>query len=307
MKIMPSVKSTLRNMAVRMVRRVRLHTSSLANPVLVYQMGKVASSSIYRSLKAVENVNVFHVHRLNPEHIARVRQGHTLRGVTAPNDDLGLHLFKNLICTRKPAKIISLVREPIGRNISAYFQNLKSFETVQDAHSRIEVDQLITGFLQKYSHDVPLTWFDLEMRATTGIDVFEYTFPKEQGHQIIHHPPYHLLLMRHDLADALKEELVRDFVGLRSFNLFRANEASLKEYAEQYRSFVDSINVPADYSQHMLSSKYALHFYSKEQLLKAHRKWTGVPDLNLTARAPDAKDPDFPWSARPWTVYSSVR
>ena len=240
-------------------------------------MGKVASSSIYESIKATGNVNVFHLHRLNPENIKQVKQEHLLRGASPPDEKLGHYLYKNLILSnRDQIKIISLVREPIGRNISAYFQNLKSFEFIKNAHQTIEIDQMIEKFLRNYSHNVPLTWFDNELHATVGIDVYKNIFLQKQGYQIIHEPPYNLLIMRHDLYDPLKENLIRDFLNLKSFHLLRTNVSSSKEYAEKYKEFITSIKIPVEYSERMLSSKYASHFFSDEELFDIHRKWTGV-------------------------------
>ena len=118
--------------------RTKRHRGQFSNPVLIYQMGKVASSSIFHSLKTTTDFNAFHVHRLNPKHITRVREGHLQRGDSPPiEDEEGLYLYENLIkpC-RTPIKIISLVREPISRNISAFFQNLQSYERLKNPHVR---------------------------------------------------------------------------------------------------------------------------------------------------------------------------
>ncbi len=269
MKITVSTLEYLKNLFFKL-------RCSTAKPVVVYQMGKVASSSIHLSLKATTDLNVFHLHRLNPENIELVRKERLRRGSLLKNEDRALYLYENLM--KNPpngsVKIISLVREPIGRNISAYFQNLQSFEGVQDAHNSIEVEPLIEHFIERYSHDVPLLWFDEEMRATTGIDVYEYTFPRDQGYQVIAEGPYQVIIMRHDLDDRLKEKYIAEFLELESFNLSRANEASSKEYADAYKRFVSSIKLPSGYVERMLSSKYARHFYSQEERRAFSERWT---------------------------------
>jgi hypothetical protein len=240
-------------------------------------MGKVASSSIYSSLKTSTNFDAFHVHRLNPANIASVREEHIRRGDSPPNEKDGLNLNEKVIRPRKkPVQIISLVREPIGRNISAFFQNLQSFEGIVNAHKDVDTEQLIADFLQCYNHDVPLTWFDIELHTTTGIDVYRYSFPYEQGYQVIDEPPYHLLLMRHDLDDIEKENRIAEFLGIESFSLIRSNEAASKEYADSYRTFTDTIKVPSEYAERMLSSRYAKHFYSRKECNAIYRKWTGI-------------------------------
>ena len=48
---------------------------SIINPILVYQMGKVASTSIYESLKLLRiGVPIYHIHLLNPTTIKRQKQ-----------------------------------------------------------------------------------------------------------------------------------------------------------------------------------------------------------------------------------------
>lgn len=265
------MNSFLKSLAQRLERKKEI---DLTNPVLVYQMGKVASYSIYLSLRSIEGVNVFHIHRLNSDNIAAFRLEQLRRGVTPPNKDLGIYLFENLIAPRMPAKIISLIREPIGRNISAYFDNLETFGGLKDTGSYLEIDELIENFMRRYHHDVPLKWFDVELKSTVGIDVFEFVFPKELGFQTISHGPYELLLMRHDLHDDVKAGLVSDFLNIQSFSIMRENVGISKEYGLKYKAFLDVIKVPSEYAERMLRSKYAQHFFSDEELSKIRHKWT---------------------------------
>ena len=230
---------------------LRCYRTEPANPVIVYHMGKVASSSIALTLKATKAVDVFQVHRLNPKNIEQVRRAYIRRRVAPPGiDSDGLYLYKKIIKPKKkPVKIISLIREPIGRNISAFFQAIDFFEGKDDAYKDLDTKQLIEDFLQGYSHNVPLTWFDIEMRVTTGIDVYQYSFPYHKGYCIIEAPPYNLMIMRHDLDDRQKEKCLAEFIGIESVRLLRANEASLKAYSNEYQAFIDSIKVPDEYAE----------------------------------------------------------
>lgn len=254
----------------------QLRPSYLEEPVLVYQMGKVASLSIYHSLKATNGVNVFHVHRLNPDNIERVKREYTARGVPVLDEGIGLDLYERLIRPGHPARVISLFRDPISRNISAYFQNLAVFEKGGKAHKRLATAELIDNFLQKYNHDVPLTWFDIEMKNTLGIDVYAHAFPRELGYMTLSSGPYDLLLMRYDLDDQLKCALIKDFLGLDDFSLVRVNTGDNKEYADSYRALIERIRIPRVYAQRMLQSRYARHFYTPGELDEIERRWTRV-------------------------------
>jgi hypothetical protein len=241
-------------------------------------MGKVASSSVYTSLKMTTNLDVYHIHRLNPQNIKLVKEEHLKRGDSPPLDHEGLYLYKNLIRHgKKSVKIITLIREPISRNISAFFQNLESFERIKNAHNVVSIEQLVADFIRLYNHDVPLTWFNVELFKTTGVDVYQHSFPYEKGYQVIDAPPYCLLIIRHDLEDKLKEKCIAEFIGVESFCLSRENEASLKQYADTYQEFLDSIKLPDEYIKWMLSSKYAKHFYSDEERCAIYKIWTVGP------------------------------
>ena len=171
-----------------------------SDPILIYRMGKVGSSSIYTSIRQ-KTKNVFHVHRMSPSNIQAVLQGSIRIGAKPPDDRIGLLLHKWIVLPRRPAKLISLFREPVSRNISAFFQNLDYFNNLNGESLELNADELIKNFLINYQHKVPLEWFDIEMYQTTGINVYKIEFPKCKGYQIVDLNPYKLLLMRHDLDD----------------------------------------------------------------------------------------------------------
>lgn len=246
-----------------------------AKPLLVYQMGKVASSSVFDSLKNTTDFDVWQVHRMSPANIARVQAQAEARGSVPPNDKAWELLYTNVVREPKvPVRIISLFREPISRNFSAYFQNLETFQS-KGAHKTAATDELIQGFIEGYDHSTPLTWFDDEMRSTTAIDVYATPFPKADGFQVIDAAPYHLLNMRHDLDDAKKEEVIADFLGLPSFTLTNSNEGAAKAYSDAYREFVKTITIPPAYAAEMLGSKYVKHFFSDDEVRAIYEKWAG--------------------------------
>src|ERR1700741_1041287 len=76
-------------------------------PIIVYQMGKVASMSVYTSLKEQYPGITLHRHELIP---------------TEWQDATLLNHANNF---HQPLLIISMMRDPIARNISAFFQNFE--------------------------------------------------------------------------------------------------------------------------------------------------------------------------------------
>jgi hypothetical protein len=237
-------------------------TQNASAPVLVYQMGKVGSSSIAASLRQA-GFNVHQVHRLVPENIARVQREHLQRGWPSPLPDAeGKRVYERLIRPRIPLKVITLVREPIGRSFSYYFQNLHKIWNRSDAHRAIPLQELIGGFQIDYPYsDDPLRWFDYEFLPTLGIDVYRHPFDALAGSQILSSGPYDVLLLRTDLNDAAKSIALGQFLNIPAPTLGSSNVTAEKDKRDAYRAFLSSIKLVPEYVEHMLDSKLARHFF----------------------------------------------
>ena len=245
-------------------------------PVLVYQMGKVASLSIIESLKQFPHLPIFHVHRINPDHIKQVRDSHYKKGHKLPGgDELGLSIFSQIIKPGKKVKVITLVREPIGRNISAYFENLDVFWKTGKAHKKKELDKLIYKFLDEYSHDVPLTWFDDEICQVLGVNVFEYDFPWERKYQQIQTEHHDILILRIDLADSMKVTQIEKFLDIKGLTIRNKNVGNTKKYWAEYKEFIQKIKLPETYVDKMLNVSYTKHFFSPHEREMFRKKWLG--------------------------------
>lgn len=241
-------------------------TGSAGEPVFIYQMGKVASSSIYESLKE-QGLCVFHAHVLNFPKDKAIPRGFEW------SIKEGKRLRSRLIDRGIPLKIITLTRDPIARNISAYFQNLDAIHQERDVHEKVSIEGLISTFLAEYDHAIPLTWFERELRDVTGINVYDHEFPKDKGFQVIERGTIRALIMQVELTNDVKLRLIREFIGHPGFSLKERNIASAKHYSAQYKEFVRRIKLPQEYVERLLESKYARHFYSDSDRARFREKW----------------------------------
>ena len=248
--------------------------SASSTPVLVYQMGKVASSTITSSLAPIPNISLFHVHRLHPDNIFRFQQETKARGWHIPryNDALGICLYNKFIKSGMPLKIISVVREPISRNISAYFQNLDFIWGIRNAHKKIHPDRLIARFMDEYPHELPLKWFDEEFKCVLGIDIFDYVFPRDLGFVQIDTDLYNILIMRSNIKDKIKQKLISAFFG-DDISLITKNVSKNKRYYREYKNFKQSIKFTDEFINHMLESKFTTHFYNQANIQQFQKKW----------------------------------
>ncbi len=155
-----------------------------ATPVLIYQMGKVASSSISKSLKSQYPGIVQHTHTFSEND-----QKWQVR-----------HLHNWAVREQQPINIISLVREPIGRNVSAFFQTFEKRISISFKDCNFSIEEFQETFLSKYRHDIPLYWFERNIDNNFNIDVYATPFP-ECGFCTYTKDNIRLLVMRCELDD----------------------------------------------------------------------------------------------------------
>lgn len=243
-------------------------------------MGKVGSWSIYDSLRLYGIKAVFHTHRMNPIRLKEITKKRVERylknkGPPPPDFTLAKMLYRLFVKNRKKAKFITLVREPIGRNISAFFQNFYIYTGVEYDKAKFSIDEIIKLFLNNYDHTNPFFWVDEEIKETLNIDVYKYAFPQEKGYQLIKKKNFELLIIKIEIDDSIIEEVVKNFLNLDDdFKLIRSNVGNKKNYSEMYQKFKQIVNLPESYIEKMLNSKYTKHFYSDREIESLKSKWT---------------------------------
>ena len=251
--------------------------SSSRTPVIVYTLSKTASTSVLAALQRIPHQAAFQVHVISPSGLARIRTAARERGIGGEHTwepiALGSTIHDCLIRPRRRAKIVTLLREPISRNISFYFEILDVLWKTERAHEHIGLDRLMREFAERFNHDRAIKWFDDEYQQVLGVDVYDHEFPRERGFLRIDSGPYEILLMHHDLNDRVKEKCMAELVGVPSIAISPRNQSIQKQYGETYRQFIERLRFPASYVDRMLDSKYARHFYSSEELARLRNKW----------------------------------
>jgi hypothetical protein len=268
-------------------------------PVLVYQMGKVGSSSVKDSLWAHGVGPVLHMHWFRPwreqdaaalpleeqqrhavaREIAQEKRAYERFSYRQKIRSLVLEkgyyevIYEDVIKKRRGARFITNVRDPVSTNVSMFFQSFQEYAGAQFEEADYSTADLIDIFKNDYIFSWPLTWFDKEMKPTLGVDVYDHAFPKEKGHQTLENGPYEILLLKCELGDAAKEKAISEFLGLEDFEITRRNESKDKSYAAQYQQFKDALSVSKERLDMLCDSKYATHFYTPRELEKVRARW----------------------------------
>jgi len=263
-------------------------------------MGKVGSSSVARSLRTIKTDRpIYHVHFLNPtlvdEYEARRKQF-----LGTPREGTLKHIWqyqyindlrKQGLINGHKWKIVTLVRDPIARNLSDFFEHIevvpspskheRIFRSIQYDYEVViegdKPDKLIEIFFEKYDHDGPLRYFDGEFKEVLGIDLFASDFPQEKGYKIYPDKDFDVLLIRLENLNECITEAFAAFLDIDNLTLVNKNVGSQKEYADVYRQFKRSISLPESYLDRIYESKFSRHFYSDAEIAQFRAQWSRKP------------------------------
>jgi hypothetical protein len=231
-------------------------------PLFIFQMGKVGSMTIKKTLEA--NYFMCHIHTKSDFETYKAR--YAVRG--------------------QRVDMITATRDPLGREISAFFQNVTNLSHGYGVGTKNEVlamgvDNLIREFFSRWNDQLPDTtiWFDRHFKTATGIDVYDYPFNPAQGWSIIGTDKWRVLILRFEDINRNYLEAVNTFVTAR-FGLESAYPAFLpsnlsesKWYGSLMKEFIDKIRFTPEQIEQQYGSKYCMHFYSDDEITKMKSRW----------------------------------
>lgn len=200
------------------------------------------------------------------------------------------------ILKHRKIKIIAGVREPISREISAFFQFLSisngmlidynmefveavsSFllETIGESlyNNEIYKNQGYNKYLLSHNkYGCEFDWFDMELKKYWGIDVYKKEFNQKQGYQIYKNENVEVFVYQLEKLNALEEKFGK-FLGESDFKLKHMNISGEKNYFLLYCDVLNTINIPKKFFDfYYINNMYFQHFYSLEDIKKFQKKW----------------------------------
>lgn len=259
--------------------------------LLVHTMGKVGSTTIAASLKARglrRTMTMYQPHFLSDEGIAfaealAVSRAGSWRNLAKKGRAgyLRNRLLNKELCrlraTGGRVRVITVVRDPLATNVSGLFHNYRWWPAELKGRCESPTDDCLTAvqayFLDHYTHDVPDTWFDMEVKSLYGVNVFAEPFDATRGYAIYRNDFADVLVLKLERMNACAADAMRDFLGLENFRLEESNVADDKDYAALYSAFRRQASLPESYLDRMYSSRVARHFYSPEEIAAFRQKW----------------------------------
>jgi hypothetical protein len=226
-----------------------------------------------------------HTHYLNPHTIERMRARfvrmyeHTGRPVLYREHAQACWLARKI--DRRDYgdwKIVSLVRDPVARTVSAFFRHLTLNHPELGDGFRDDpgnVAELIELF-RRADHledEFALDWFDREVKDVFGVDVFDRPYPTDGRGRIYACDAGSLLVLRTEDLESHGSQVLGAFLGIEPIPLKHHNRTSDRSYARTHDRFMTELRLQPDYLDRMYGSRLARHFYSKDEIAAFRGRW----------------------------------
>lgn len=271
------------------------------NPIMVYSMRKVGSTTLTSTLREADHV-VYKHHCIDPSLNTELRLA-LLRAGFEPQHWLtdGANFRKRLDKWRSKRekeqatgrlKIFTFVKDPLAIALSDYFMQLFEFMPHVVATRGLEnVDSLkhyfqivlqaaiedhaadsVTQYLGKLGA-MPHFWFDRELKTTMGIDVLDTPFPIETGYGVYHGHDSDAVLVRTDKLSEVALEAIAILTGNKPNELIEKNVRATTPQGELYRSVINTLSLPNTLVRQFYSQPWLGHFYSEVEIEAMIGRW----------------------------------
>lgn len=272
------------------------------NPILVYSMRKVGSTSLTSTLRASGH-SVYKHHCINLDLNSELQRALSRTGFK-PQHWLtdGVHFHKRLarwragnqaLHAKKRLRIFTFVKDPLATALSDYFMQL--YEFIPEAIPARQLDRLdnlkryfqdvlqasvdggasdpVTDFLARLTA-MPNDWFERELKTTMGIDVLTTPFSMEKGYRIYHGHDSDAVLIRTDKLSGVALEAIEALTGDRPVELIEKNVRATTPEGELYRSLVNSLKLPEPLVRQFYRQPWLSHFYSDSEIKAMVSRWS---------------------------------
>lgn len=256
-------------------------TDVLNQAILVYQPGKVGSTTLIEAIEA-RGGYASHCHQL----------------FTVPmiNQDRKLKNWRDCAIKNFKGKIIIPLREPISRDISQYFQILwvrtadvchgYNITDIFDGFNKIYFESLLKNtnydekqlmiqavLLNHTKYGPQFDFYNEELNKFIGSDIFDYTFDTEHGYSIYHINGIDIMILQLEKMNFL-ENIIGEFLGIKNFKIRTSNSGNSNEFKFIYNRFKNEIKLPKGYIDFYYKNNAGFnHFYSFSQREKFKKKW----------------------------------
>ena len=219
--------------------------------ILIFQYGKVGSTSIRQSdsnSKFCKNIQ-----KTYEENFIQTHSHIVAKDV--------LSKYKNIL-------VINIVRLPIDRNISAFFENIDSH---CENYNQLSINEIIQKYdqLDRFTVKTTDNWMS-DFFKIFNIDIDNFKFDRINKYNKLRFDSNDILLFRFEDYKYITSNI------LPKYNIFvnkKVNVGSKKHYAELYKTFKETYKINDFEKENIINSKITNIYYSKEEILEHIKKY----------------------------------
>jgi hypothetical protein len=240
----------------------------LPNPVLVYQMGKVGSSTVHHTLQEAGTASI-HVHHIAEDNWKRRTRMYKENDTTIPAHFHKGRLLRHWInWTDRQMRVVSLVRDPIARHVSEAFEfsHLRGLPTGKPSNAlRVLQNELVSDGALEYTY----TWFDQEFLPMFGVDIFDHSFNREEGFARITQKNVDILILTLEKLSDCASTTLSEFVS-QSLEIKRERVRS----GSVYTYVKNNLTLPESTVRRLYDHPWMRHFYTRNDIEQFIERWS---------------------------------
>jgi len=256
--------------------------------VLIYQQGRVASTSVYESMRSINlPYPIYHVHTLSMD-----RAKNEIDKLKQHGGKIYRHLFVgqklasemdrlDWSAQQEPWKVISIFRDPIEIMLSLYFLNIESNPNgLLTKVENSDKDSVLKYIENLFENSEPAgwavcNWYDNIFLDELEVDVYVSPFDKEKGYTVINTKKFDILLIRfEDIKNAYSEGLAVLFgLDASNLNLKHMNLHRNDKFSDLHKYIKENLKLSRGFCERVYSTKLMKHFYSSELIQELTHKW----------------------------------
>lgn len=254
--------------------------------ILIYQQGRVASTSVYESLTLLNlRQRLYHVHLLSAE-----KADKKIIAANKKKQKVPRYLYTGKYLAESFSKdkeknwhIITIFREPISMLLSVYFLNAeRAFKHVNfDQEDELVKAEMIKEFKAVCENDDPdnwdiCNWYDDIFKNEIGIDVFDFEFNKERNYLVISQENVQSLLLKFESLKDNFSYACSDFLDIKEadeLTLLNSNVHKNNKLSNHHQYIKNNLSLSIDALDRIYNTKFVKHFYSEKEIENFKEKW----------------------------------
>lgn len=230
--------------------------------VILYNMGKTGSQSLFKTLTLSTNLKVHNTYFLSGGYIKHRKL------ISLWNENKDLIKKKSLyskvvkfIISKKKVRIITVIRDPYKRSVSHFFEILSILQEKYNLGSIEYYDNSIEKYYDLYINKTYFQdWFEYEFMWMMNLNLGQVNFDKEKKYGITKFNNVEILII--DISMMINDfAIVNRFLELDSIELLHENNSKDKWYKEIYSEFIQNHKLNNEENNKYYNHEIVKHFY----------------------------------------------